>query len=45
MMEIVCALKLAEPFNFGRGKGKYISDFDIPEVVSRAIKFRDGIAA
>jgi hypothetical protein len=45
IMKIVCSLGLAKPFNYGHGKGKYTSDLDISEVVSRVIKFRDGIAA
>lgn len=38
MDNIVCPNGLAFPFDFGRGKGKYESDFSIEEVKSRTIE-------
>lgn len=38
VMEIACSLGLAEPYDFGRGKGKYTSDLDMSEVSAKLLK-------
>jgi len=37
MDDVVCANNLARPFNFGRGKGKYTTDYEIEEVKEKTI--------
>jgi hypothetical protein len=39
-MIIACSLGLAEPFDFGRGKGKYLTDLSYSDVVSGILKAR-----
>jgi hypothetical protein len=34
MMDLACLKGYAEPFDFGKGKGKYVSNIEIKEVVS-----------
>lgn len=34
MMDLACLKGYAEPFDFGKGKGKYISNIEIKEVVN-----------
>ena len=41
MMEFLCSLGLAEPFDFGRGKGKYLTDLDPEIIVQTLIAVRD----
>ena len=36
LMEFLCSLGLAEPFDFGRGKGKYLTDLD-PEIITQTL--------
>jgi hypothetical protein len=38
MDEVVCPNKLATPFDFGRGKGKYNSNLDIDEVKKKTVE-------
>lgn len=38
MDEVICPNKLAYPSDFGRGKGKYDTDFDIDDVKQKAIE-------
>ena len=35
LMDHACTLGLAKPFNFGRGKGKYITDHDFLSIAAR----------
>jgi len=37
MDDVVCPNGLAYPFEFGRGKGKYKSEFDIDDVQNKTI--------
>lgn len=34
IMKILCKLDLAEPYDFGRGKGKYISKLSDDEIIT-----------
>ena len=38
MLDIACNLGLAYPYDFGRGKGKYLSDFTKAEIIAGIIK-------
>jgi hypothetical protein len=40
VMIIACSLGLAEPFDFGRWKGKYLTDLSYSDVVSGILKAR-----
>lgn len=43
MDNVVCKNDLAEPYDYGRGKGKYTSKLDIPVVITKTIELIKGL--